>query len=247
MTTGERRPRKFRKTWNLWHLTAFALIPLGAAVAFWGMETQGGTKFNVFMIVAQVLVVLAILCLMRGYKRKLAAAVARSADGTAPPTATFRLKQGNTLGRRAMLDRGLGGQHAQQRHSDHNSSIASRDARSQEPGASHGSGKVVRDLRSIVSATSSCRTTGATSMTETRGPSSSHRCCGRWSCTCRRIVFQTSVIRTEARRGPATSFSIFPAIQAVHPEVAGRRLFVRGYGKLFRISMVLKHRSTVSW
>jgi cytochrome c oxidase assembly factor CtaG len=85
MTMGQRRPRKSRKTWNLWHLTAFALIPLGAAVAFWGIETQGGTKFNVFMIVAQVLVVLAILCLMRGYKRKLAAAVARSADGTARP------------------------------------------------------------------------------------------------------------------------------------------------------------------
>jgi cytochrome c oxidase assembly factor CtaG len=83
MTTGERRPRKSRKTWNLWHVTAFALIPVGIAVAFWGVETQGGTKFHVFMTVAQVLLLLAVLCLMRGYKRKLAAAAARSADGTA--------------------------------------------------------------------------------------------------------------------------------------------------------------------
>jgi cytochrome c oxidase assembly factor CtaG len=85
MTTGERRSRKSRKTWNLWHVTAFALIPVGTAVAFWSVETQGGTKFRVFMTAAQVLLLLAVLCLMRGYKRKLAAAAARSADGTARP------------------------------------------------------------------------------------------------------------------------------------------------------------------
>ena len=47
MTTRERRPRKFRETWNLWHVVAFALLPAGAAVAFWGIETQGGTRFRV--------------------------------------------------------------------------------------------------------------------------------------------------------------------------------------------------------
>ena len=80
MTTRERRPRKFRETWNLWHVAAFALLPAGAAVALWGIETQGGPRFRVFMIVAQVLVLLALVCLMRGYKRKLAASAARSAD-----------------------------------------------------------------------------------------------------------------------------------------------------------------------
>ena len=81
MTTGERRPRKFRETWNLWHVAAFALLPAAAGVAFWSIETQGGTRFRVFMTVAQVLALLSIVCLMRGHKRKLAAAAVRSADG----------------------------------------------------------------------------------------------------------------------------------------------------------------------
>ena len=77
MTTRERRPRKFRQAWNLWHVAAFALLPAGAAVALWGIETQGGTRFRVFMTVAQVLELLALVCLARGYKRKLAAAATR--------------------------------------------------------------------------------------------------------------------------------------------------------------------------
>lgn len=76
MTTGEQRPRKSRKAWNLWIITAFALMPVALAVGLWGIDTYGGSGTGrlVFSSVAYILVLAAILCFRRGQTRKLAAA-----------------------------------------------------------------------------------------------------------------------------------------------------------------------------
>ena len=76
MTTREQRPRKSRKAWNWWIITAFALMPVALAVGLWGIDTYGGSGTGrlVFSTVAYVLVLAGILCFRRGQTRKLAAA-----------------------------------------------------------------------------------------------------------------------------------------------------------------------------
>src|SRR5580704_6568858 len=62
MTTGERRPHKSRKAWNLWIIAAFALMPVALAVGLWGIATHGGGAGRlVFSTVASVLVLVGIL------------------------------------------------------------------------------------------------------------------------------------------------------------------------------------------
>jgi hypothetical protein len=86
MTTGERRPHKSRKAWNLWIIAAFALMPVALAVGLWGIATHGGGAGRlVFSTVASVLVLVGILCFRRGQTRKLPAG--RTSAGVNTPSA----------------------------------------------------------------------------------------------------------------------------------------------------------------
>lgn len=77
MATREPRPRRFRRAWNLWVITAFALIPVAAAVGLWSAATQVGTVRSVFIDMAYGLLLVATLCAKRGSRtRKLAVAAA---------------------------------------------------------------------------------------------------------------------------------------------------------------------------
>jgi hypothetical protein len=87
VTTREQGPRNSRKARNWWIIAAFALVPVALAGGLWGILTQPRAEVRVFGTGADVLLVVAILCAMRGF-RKLAAGAARSGgEQKYPPAA----------------------------------------------------------------------------------------------------------------------------------------------------------------
>ena len=88
MTTTEQGPRTSRKAWNWWIITAFALVPVALAGGLWGIFTHPSGEARVFGTGADALVLVAVLCAMRGF-RKLAARAAWSVgEQKYPPAVT---------------------------------------------------------------------------------------------------------------------------------------------------------------